>query len=145
MATCTALPPVRRLSFVLGYISLWGGFGLCLKILFAPCGCRHAYCGPHCSRKSARFLASLFGSSPSGVRHLSVGALGVSGGSTYVSLHRTWSVSAILPYAHWSLGQCLLLILRDVQQVFMAIILSVSLAYACPSLNIPIGLCSLDT
>ena len=71
MATCTAPPPVRKLSFVLGNISLWGGFGLCLKILFVPCGCRRAYCGPHCSRESARVLASLFGSSPSGVRHLS--------------------------------------------------------------------------
>ena len=69
--TCTALPPVRRLSFVLGNFSLWLGFGLCLKILFAPCGCRRAYCGPHCGRESARVLASLFGSSPSGVRHLS--------------------------------------------------------------------------
>ena len=35
--------------------------------------------------------------------------------------------------------------LRDVPHVFMAINLSVSLAYACPSLNIPIGLCYLDT
>ena len=66
-ATCTALPPVRRLSFVLGNISFWLGFGLCLKILFAPCGCRRAYCGPHCGHKSARVLASLIGSSSSGV------------------------------------------------------------------------------
>ena len=43
------------------------GFALCLRILFAPCGYRRAYCG----RESARVLASLFGSSPSGVRHLS--------------------------------------------------------------------------
>ena len=70
-ATCTALPPVHRLSFVLGNISFWLGFGLCLKILFAPCGCRRAYCGPRCGRESARVLASLIGSSPSGVRHLS--------------------------------------------------------------------------
>ena len=71
MATCTAPPPVCRLSFVLGNISLWKGFGLCLKILFVPCGFRRAYCGPHCGRKSARVLASLLGSSPSGVRPLS--------------------------------------------------------------------------
>ena len=77
-ATCTALLPVRRLSFGLGIISFWLSFGLCLKILFAPCGCRRAYCGcwrtycgPHCGRESARVLASLIGSSPSGVRHLS--------------------------------------------------------------------------
>ena len=36
--------------------------------LFAPCGCRLPYCGPHCSRESARVVASLIGSSPSGVR-----------------------------------------------------------------------------
>ena len=36
------------------------GFGLCLKILFAPCGCRRSYCGPHCGRESARVLASLW-------------------------------------------------------------------------------------
>ena len=41
--------------------------------------------------------------------------------------------------------RCFILFLRVVPQVFMAIILSVSLTYACPSLNIPIGLCSLDT
>ena len=57
--------------FVLGNISLWLGFGLCLKILFVPCGCPCTYCGPHCGRESARVVASLIGSSPSGVRHLS--------------------------------------------------------------------------
>ena len=70
-ATCTALPPVRRLSFVLGNFSFGLGFGLCLKILLSPCGCRRAYSGPHCGRESARVLSSLIGSSPSGVRHLS--------------------------------------------------------------------------
>ena len=70
-APCPALPPVRRLSFVLGDISFWLGFGLCLGILLAPCGCRRACCGPHCGRESERVLASLLGSSPSGVRHLS--------------------------------------------------------------------------
>ena len=75
----------------------------------------------------------------------SVGALGVSGGSTYIALHRTWSVSAILPCAHGSSGRCFILFLRDVLRVFLAIILSVSLAYACRSLHIPIGLCYLDT
>ena len=75
----------------------------------------------------------------------SVGALGVSGGSTYIALHRTWSVSAILAFAHWSSGRCFILFMCDVPQVFMVFILSVSLTYACPSLNIPIGLCSVDT
>ena len=70
-ATCFALDPVRRLSFVLGPISFWMGFALCLWILFAPCGCWRAYCGPHCGHEFARVLASLSGSSPSGVRHLS--------------------------------------------------------------------------
>ena len=70
-ATCSALPPVSRLSFVLGEFSFWLGFGLCLTILLAPWGCRRAYCGPHCGRESARVLASLLGPSPSGVRYLS--------------------------------------------------------------------------
>ena len=70
-ATCSALPPVSRLSFVLGEFSFWLGFGLCLTILLAPWGCRRAYCGPHCGSESARVLASLLGPSPSGVRHLS--------------------------------------------------------------------------
>ena len=70
-ATCAALPHVSRLSFVLGYISLWFGFGRFLIFLFAPCGCRRAYCAPHCGSESARVLVSLIGSSPSGVRRLS--------------------------------------------------------------------------
>ena len=36
-----------------------------------PCGCRRVGCDPHCGRESVRVLASLLGSSPSGVRHLS--------------------------------------------------------------------------
>ena len=71
MTTCPALPPVRRLSFVLGVISLWLGFSLFLGILLAPCGCQCAYCGPHCDCESVRVLASFLSSSPSGVRHLS--------------------------------------------------------------------------
>ena len=55
----------------------------------------------------------------------SVRAHGVRGGSTYIALHRTWSVSAILPYANESSGRCFLLFLRDVLHVFMAINLSV--------------------
>ena len=51
-ATCSALPPVSRLSFVLGEFSFWLGFGLCLTILLAPWGCRRAYCGPHCGESS---------------------------------------------------------------------------------------------
>ena len=52
---------------MLGDISFWLGSGLCLGILLASCGCRRAYCG----RESVRVLASLLGSYPSGVRHLS--------------------------------------------------------------------------
>ena len=65
-ATCSALPPVSRLSFVLGEFSFWLGFGLCLTILLAPWGCQRAYCGPHCGRESARVLASLLGPSLQG-------------------------------------------------------------------------------
>ena len=69
-ATCSALPPVSRLSLVLGEFSFWLGFGLCLTIFLTPWSCRRAYCGPHCGSVSARVLASLLGPSPSGVRHL---------------------------------------------------------------------------
>ena len=71
MPTCFALTPVLRLYLVLGPISFWMGFASCLRILFTPCGCRRAYCGPHCACESEGVLASLLGSSPSGVRHLS--------------------------------------------------------------------------
>ena len=57
-ATCSALPPVSRLSFVLGEFSLWLGFGLCLLILLAPWVCGCTYCGPRCGGESARDLAS---------------------------------------------------------------------------------------
>ena len=83
--------------------------------------------------------SSCGGASPHALGY--VGALGVGGGSTYIALHRTWSISAILPYALWSSGRCFILFRRDVPQVFMVILLSVSLVYACPSLNIPLGLC----
>ena len=68
MATYAALPHVSGWSFVLGNISFWLGFGRCLIFLFAPCGCRRTYCGPHCCSESARVLVSLIDSSPSGVR-----------------------------------------------------------------------------
>ena len=56
-ATCAVLPHVSGLSFVLGNISFWLGFGRCLIFLFAPCGCRRPYCGPHCGSESARVLS----------------------------------------------------------------------------------------
>ena len=71
MATCAALPHVSGWSFALGNISFWLGFGRCLIFLFAPCGCRRTYCGPHCGSESARVLVSLIDSSPSGGPHLS--------------------------------------------------------------------------
>ena len=40
----------------------------------------------------------------------SVGALGIRGGSTYIALHRTWSVSAVLASATWGSGRCFLLL-----------------------------------
>ena len=55
-------PPALRFLLSAGCLLCldisWLGFGLCLRILFAPCGCRHSYCGPHCGRMSARVLAS---------------------------------------------------------------------------------------
>ena len=64
MPTCFALAPVLKLSLVLGPISFWMGFAPYLRILFAPCGCRRAYCCLHCAHESDRVLASLLGSSP---------------------------------------------------------------------------------
>ena len=78
-ATCSALPPVSRLSLVIGEFSFWLGFGLCLTILLTPWGCRRAYCGPHCGSVSASVLASLLDPSPSGVRHLSLVCSSVGG------------------------------------------------------------------
>ena len=75
----------------------------------------------------------------------SVWAYGVRGGSTFIALHRAWSVSAILPCATWSSGWRFILFLRDVPHVFMAKNLSVSPTYTCPTLNNPVGLSYLDT
>ena len=99
-ATCTALPPVCRWSFMLRNLSFWLGLGRCLMILFAPCGCRRTYCGPHCSRESARVLASLIGSSPSGVRHLS---------RSFLSLRPCRSRSPIPSLAPSRWGPCTLM------------------------------------
>ena len=106
-STCSALPPVSRLSFVLGEFSFWLGFGLCLTILLAPCGCRRTYCGPHCGSESARVLASLIGPSPSGVRHLSRVCSSV-GGPVGVapSFHPSTLLGGVL--VHLCGGLCLL-------------------------------------
>ena len=63
-STCSALPPVSRLSFVLGEFSFWLGFGLCLTILLAHWGCRRTYCGPHCGSESERILIGVGGPTP---------------------------------------------------------------------------------
>ena len=70
-STCSALPPVSKLSFVLGDFFFGWGFGLCLTILLAPWGWRRAYCGPHCGSESTRVIPSLLGPSPLGVCQLS--------------------------------------------------------------------------
>ena len=81
---------------MLGDISLWSGLGLCLWILLVPCGC-----GPHCSRESVRVLASLLGSSPSGVCHLSrvcssvYGPVGVAHSIPHSFLAGSLSASAV--------------------------------------------------
>ena len=41
---------------------------------------------------------------------LAAGARGVCGGPTYIALHRTWSVSAVLTYAPWGSGRCFILL-----------------------------------
>ena len=41
----------------------------------------------------------------------SVGTHGVRGGSTYIALRRPWSVPAVLRYAPWGSGRCLMLFL----------------------------------
>ena len=84
-----------------GDISFWLGFGLCLGILLAPCGCRRDYCGPHCGCESVRVLASLLGSYPSGVRHLSrfVPQFGALSESLTHSIPRSFLVESLSAYA----------------------------------------------
>ena len=55
-----------------------------------------------------RVVALAAGTSPHALG--SVGVHGVSGGSTYIALHRTWSISAVLTYAPWDSGRCFLLL-----------------------------------
>ena len=55
-----------------------------------------------------RVVALAAGASPHALG--SVRAQGFRGGSTYIALHRTWSVSVILTYATWGSGWCLLLL-----------------------------------
>ena len=55
-----------------------------------------------------RVVAVATGASPHALG--SIGARGVRGGSTYIALHWTWSVSAVLPSANWGSGRCLLLL-----------------------------------
>ena len=70
------------------------------------------------------------------------GSVGALGDLRWLHLHRlTPALVRLRQFAvcRWSSGQCFILLLRDVPHVFMAIILSVSLTYACPCLIIPIG------
>ena len=55
-----------------------------------------------------RVVAFAAGASPHALGF--IGAHGVSGGSTYIALHWTWSVSAVLTYAPWGSGRCFLLL-----------------------------------
>ena len=75
----------------------------------------------------------------------SVGAHGVSGGSTYIALHWTcpspWSWRTPLG-AQVGVNY---FYLRDFPQVFMVTVSSVKLIYACPSLKCCVWLCCLDT
>ena len=57
---------------------------------------------------SSSVVALAAGASPHALG--SVGAQGIHGGSTYIALHRTWSVSAVLTYATWGSGRCLILL-----------------------------------
>ena len=75
----------------------------------------------------------------------SIGARGVRGGSTYIAFHRTWSVSTfdrtpIGAQVGVSYFSC-----ATFRKYSWRFYLSVSLTFACPVLNFPIGLCSLDT
>ena len=113
-----------------------------LSILFAlsPLSCRVFADGIY----PLHVVALTAGASP----HVlgSVGTHGVRGGSTYIALHRTWSVSAVLTSAPLGLRSVFTaLACGPFPHVFMAIGYSVSLNYACPSLKSPVGLCYLDT
>ena len=75
----------------------------------------------------------------------SVGAHGIHGGSTYLALHLTWSVSAVLTYATWGSGRCLLLLPASLSAYIHGDRFFSLTDYAGPSLNCPVGLCCLDT
>ena len=71
-----------------------------------------------------------------------LGSVGALGDLRWLHLYRlTPDLVSLHQFAVccWSSGRCFILLLRNVPHVFMAIILSVSLTYACPCLIIPIG------
>ena len=77
--------------------------------------CRsRSHCRPSCAVSSLTIIRPLHvvalaaEASPHALG--SVGARGVSDGSTYIALHQTWSVSAVLTYAPWGSGRCFLLL-----------------------------------
>ena len=77
-----------------------------------------------------------------GASPLALGSVGALGDLRWLHLYRlTPDLVSLRQFAvcRWSSGRCFILLLRDVPHVFMAIILSVSLTYACPWLVIPIG------
>ena len=64
-----------------------------------------------------------------------LGSVGALGDLRWLHLYRlTPDLVSLRQFAvcRWSSGPCFILLLRDVPHVFMAIILSVSLTYACP-------------
>ena len=85
---------------------------------------------------SADDFPSLVGvSSCGGASPHELGSVGALGDLRWVHLYRlTPDLVSLRHFAvcRWSSGRCFILFLRDVPQVFIAIILSVSLTYACP-------------
>ena len=120
-----------------------------LRLFFASVSLVNPIALSPLSRSVCWRFPSLVGvSSCGGASPHALGSIGALGDLRWLHLYRlTPDLVSLRQFAvcRWSSGRCFILFLRDVPQVFMTIILSVSLTYACPSLIIPIGWCSLDT